>query len=197
MRSVSSQISLRQRAVVVARRLLEQLRRAANAGQRILDLMRQHGGKRDHRARRAAMRQLPVHLVGDGALLQHDHDVIRIFRHRPDVEIDQPLARIARRGEVDLVFVHRASRVRRTCSTSVSSGEPNGTRSRNMCRRSIGIEASKNCSAATLASAILPSADTMITGCGKALMHGVGRRRCRGGNGLRPAHAAALQAKAS
>ena len=79
----------RQRAVVVVDRLLEQLRGAANAGQRILDLVRQHGGERDHRARRAAMGELAVHLVGDGALLQHHHDVVRPLRQRRDVQIDR------------------------------------------------------------------------------------------------------------
>jgi len=52
----------------------------------------------------------------------------------------------------------------RTCSISINSGEPNGTRSRSMCRRSIGIDASKNCSAATLASAMRPSAATTMIG---------------------------------
>ncbi len=81
----------------------------------------------------------------------------------------------------------------RTCSTSASSGEPNGTRSRSMCRRSIGIEASKNCSAATLASAILPSAATMMTGCGRraawrrpANRQRFGERRARGSCGGPP-----------
>ncbi len=38
---------LGERPVVVAGRLFEQLCRAANSGQRILDLMRQHGSERD------------------------------------------------------------------------------------------------------------------------------------------------------
>ena len=89
----------RQRAVVVAGGLLEQLRRAADAGQRILDLVRQHGGKRDHRARRAAMGELAVHLVGDGALLQHHHDMAGPLRQRRDMQVDEALAGIARRAE--------------------------------------------------------------------------------------------------
>ena len=97
----------RQRAVVVAGRLFEQLRRAANAGQRVLDLVREHGGERAHRARRAAMGELAVHLVGDGALLQHHHDMVGPLGQRRDVQIDQPVAGIARRREIDLVFVHR------------------------------------------------------------------------------------------
>ena len=97
----------RQRAVVVAGGLFEQLRRAADAGQRVLDLVRQHGGKRAHRARRAAMGELAVHLVGDGALLQHHHDMVGPLRQRRDMQIDEPVAGIARRREIDLVFVHR------------------------------------------------------------------------------------------
>ncbi len=98
---------LGERAVVVVGGLFKQLRGAANARQRILDLVRQHGGKRDHRTRGAAMGELAVHLVGDGALLQHDHDVVRIFRQRRHVQVDQPFARIARRRQIDFVFVHR------------------------------------------------------------------------------------------
>ena len=76
---------------------------------RILDLVGEHGGERDHRARRAAMRELAIHLVGDGALLQHHHDVVGLFRQRRDVQVDQPVAGIARRAEIDLVFVDRGA----------------------------------------------------------------------------------------
>ena len=100
----------RQRAIVVVDGLLEQLRRAADARQRILDLVGEHGGERDHRARRAAMGQLAIHLVGDGALLQHDDDVTGPLRHRRDMQVDHPLAGIARRAEIDLVLVDRRRR---------------------------------------------------------------------------------------
>ena len=96
----------RQRAVVVVNRLFEQLRRAANAGQRILDLVGEHRGKRDYRTCSAAMRELAVHLVGNGALLQHHDDVIRLLRQWRDVQVDQPITGIARRAEVNFVFVH-------------------------------------------------------------------------------------------
>ena len=96
-----------QHAVFGRGRLLEQLRGAANAGQRVLDLMRQHRGQRDHRARRASMRQLPVHLVGDGALLQHHDDVAGPFGERGDMQIDLAVAADAGRTEIDLVFVDR------------------------------------------------------------------------------------------
>ena len=109
MRSASSQISRVSVRSSSLDRLLEQLRRAANAGQRILDLVREHGGKRNHRARGAAMRELAVHLVGDGALLQHHHHVVRPLRQRRDVQIHQPVAGIARRAEIDLVFVDRGA----------------------------------------------------------------------------------------
>ncbi len=95
----------RQRAVVVVDRLLQELRRAADAGQRIFDFVRQHGGECDHRARRAAMGQLTIHLVGDGALLQHHHHVVELLRQRRHVQVDEPVAGIARRSQIDLVFV--------------------------------------------------------------------------------------------
>ena len=95
----------RQGAIVVAGRLFEQLGGAADAGQRILDLVREHRGERADRARGAAMGELAIHLVGDRALLQHDHDVVGTLRQRRDVQIDQAVARIARRRKIDLVFV--------------------------------------------------------------------------------------------
>ncbi len=56
----------------------------------------------------------------------------------------------------------------RTCSISASTGLPNGTRSRSRWRRNSVSEASKKDSAAALALAIFPSAETMNTGCGSA-----------------------------
>ena len=55
------------------------------------------------------MRQLPVHLVGHGALLEHHHDMAGPLRHRRDMQIDDPLRRGARRAEIDLVFVDGAA----------------------------------------------------------------------------------------
>ena len=55
----------RQRAILVADRALQQLRRAANAGERVLDLMREHGAERGHRAGGAAMGELSVHFFGN------------------------------------------------------------------------------------------------------------------------------------
>ncbi len=97
----------RQRAVLVGSRQFEQLRSAANAGERVLDLMREHRGKAGDRARRAAMRHLPVDLVGHRPFLEHHHDEARKFRHRRNVEIDDLLDAEARRRHVDAVLVDR------------------------------------------------------------------------------------------
>ena len=97
---------LRQGAVLVVGGLLEQLGGAANTRQRILDLVGEHGGQRRHRARRAAMGQLAVHLVRDGSLLQHHHHATRAVEQRCDLDVDEPFPE-ARRAEVDAVLVHR------------------------------------------------------------------------------------------
>ena len=68
-----------QQPVALVGGLLEELRRAADAGQRVLDLVRQHRAERRDRARGAAMGELPVHLVGDGALLEHQHDDVAVL----------------------------------------------------------------------------------------------------------------------
>ncbi len=65
---------------------------------RVLDFVRQHRRQRDHRARGAAMRQLPVHLVGDGAFLQHHHHMVSAFIQRRHVQVDNTVAGISRRA---------------------------------------------------------------------------------------------------
>ena len=64
-----------QRAVVLVGVGFQKLRRAADAGKRVLDLVRQHGGKPGHRARRAAMRELAVDLLRHRARQEHDRDM--------------------------------------------------------------------------------------------------------------------------
>jgi hypothetical protein len=91
--------------------LFEQLRGAANARERVLDFVRQHRSECDHRARRAAMGELAIHLVRDGALLEHHHHMTGLLGHRRDIEIDQPLARISRRREIDAIFIHRRTAI--------------------------------------------------------------------------------------
>ena len=107
MRSVSSLISRVSARSSSPTDGFQQLRRAADAGERVLDLVRQHGGKAGDRARRAAMRHLAVDLVGHRAFLEHDDDRAGQFGNRRDVEVDDPLVAEARRGNVDAVFVDR------------------------------------------------------------------------------------------
>ncbi len=97
----------RQHAIFRRGRLLQKLRRAANRRQRILDLMRQHRGERDDRTRGAAMGELAVHLVGDGALLQHHHDMAGPFGDGRDMQVDLAIAAHSRRAQIDLVLVDR------------------------------------------------------------------------------------------
>jgi hypothetical protein len=101
----------RQGAIVVGGRLFEQLGRATDAGERVFDLVCEHGRQRDDRAGGPAMGELAVHLVGDRALLQHDDHVIRPLRQRRHIKVDQALAGIARRTEIDLVLVDRRARI--------------------------------------------------------------------------------------
>ena len=70
MRSALGADELGQIALARRHRLFQQLRRAANAGQRILDLMRQHRRHAVQRAHRAAMQQLAVDALREAALLQ-------------------------------------------------------------------------------------------------------------------------------
>ena len=73
---------LGQGLVVRRRVLLQELRRAADARQRALDLMRQHRRHRGHRARGAAMHQLTIDPVGDGLFLQAQHHHVGGGRER-------------------------------------------------------------------------------------------------------------------
>ena len=73
------------------------------------DFVRQHGRERGHRTRRAAMRELAIHLVGDRAFLQHDDHVVRPLRQGRHMQIDEAFAGITRRAEIDLVLVDRRS----------------------------------------------------------------------------------------
>ena len=92
-------------AVVVGALAFEQLRRAPDAGKRVLDLMREHGGKSGDRARGATMGELPLDHLRHAALLEHDQHAPRGLRQRPGVKIDE-LRRIESvRAQVDTVFV--------------------------------------------------------------------------------------------
>ena len=96
---------LRQRAVEVGALVLDQLRSAPDAGERILDFMGKHRGKSRDRARRAAMGELTLDHLRHAPLLQHDQHASRRLWHRAAVKIDE-LRRIETvRAEIDAVFV--------------------------------------------------------------------------------------------
>ena len=97
----------RQRAVVLVGVGLQKLRRAADAGERVLDLVRQHRGEAGHRARGAAMRELAVDLLRHGARQQHDRHVARPLGDRRGVDVDDALGAEPRRADVDAVFGDR------------------------------------------------------------------------------------------
>ena len=89
MRSTSAQIScvsVRSKSVTLA---FEQLRRASDAGERVLDFMGEHGGEAGDRARGAAMGELTLDHLRHAALLQHDQHASRRLGHRAAVEIDE------------------------------------------------------------------------------------------------------------
>ena len=103
MRSASAQISSRQIAFVGGHGFLEQLRGAADAGERVLDLMREHGRHAVQRTHRAAMEKLAVHALREAALLQDDDDSAFRFAHGRDADVGQLLAELGR-SEIDIAF---------------------------------------------------------------------------------------------
>ena len=53
------------------------------------------------------MRQLPVHLVGDGAFLQHHDDMSGPLGERRNMKIDLAIAAYSRRTQINFVFIDR------------------------------------------------------------------------------------------
>ena len=94
---------LGQVAFVCRQMFFDQLRCAANAGQRILDLMRQHGRHAVHRTHRAPVEQLPVDALRQAAFLQHDDRRPFGFGQRRDDEIGDTFA-VTRRRQIDDAF---------------------------------------------------------------------------------------------
>ncbi len=94
-----------QRAVVVVGGGFEELRRSPDAGQRVLDFMGQHLSQARHRSRRATVRELSVHLLGDSPLLKQHDDAVRLFEHRACVDVDDAFAADTRRSDIHSVFV--------------------------------------------------------------------------------------------
>ncbi len=71
---------LGQRAIGIRDALLQELSRAADARQRVLDLVREHRGEARRRAGGGAMRELALDHDRHVALLQHQHDEARADR---------------------------------------------------------------------------------------------------------------------
>jgi hypothetical protein len=94
MRSASSQI--------------KKLGRAADARERVLDLVRQHGRHGGYRARRVAVDKLVVDLARDRALLDRDHDALARLAHGRDRDRDEVRAD-ARALEREAVLGHRVA----------------------------------------------------------------------------------------
>ena len=151
MRSVSSVISRVSARSSSETDGFQQLRRAANARQRVLDLVRQHGGQTGDRARRAAMRHLAVDLVGHRAFLEHDDDRAGQFGHRRDIEVDDPFDAEARRGDVDAVFVDRRAALAHLVDQSQQSGCRKARNAPACCGASMAALERKKSSASALA----------------------------------------------
>ena len=100
---------LGQGAVAVGALAFEQLRRAPDAGERVLDLMREHGGETGDRARGAAMGELTLDHLRHAALLQHDQHAPGHLGERSAVEIDELRRLEAERAEIDAIFVDRGA----------------------------------------------------------------------------------------
>ena len=137
---------LGQLALAVGHRLLEQLRRAADAGQRVLDLVRQHRRQRGDRAGGAAVGQLAVDLVGDRLLVSDTAT-------RPSLSTigDRRSAqkRLPMRGELKVTpFSATAPPLASTCSSSEKSGVSSGTNSLSGWPTRRARPTPKNCSAA-------------------------------------------------
>jgi hypothetical protein len=92
-----------QGALVLAHALLEQLRRAADPGQRVLDLVGQRRAEPGDRARAAAVDQLVIETVRDRAGVQDHEAMARALSKRRDVQIDQP-AQAPVQGQLDAVI---------------------------------------------------------------------------------------------
>ena len=96
MRSVSVQMSWASARSSSLRPGSMSWRGAADARQRVLDLVRQHRGEARDRARRGPVGELALDHLRHGALLQHQHDEARQLRDRAREDIDQLVGARAR-----------------------------------------------------------------------------------------------------
>jgi hypothetical protein len=166
-RSVSSQIrrvSRRSSSLADAR---EAAPRPGCPESGVLDLVRQHGAERGEGPRRAAMGELPVHLLGQRAFLEHHHDRA-VFAERRGEDIDDVLRPRTGIREVEPVLAdirtpppnlvherHGREPEREDVGEALPAHDPSDT--------------AKKCSAAWFASRMRSSAPIVRTGSGRAL----------------------------
>ncbi len=100
---------LGQGAVAVGTLAFEQLRRPPDAGERVLDLVSEHGGETGHRAGGAAMGELALDHLRHAALLEHDQHTPRHLRNRAAIKIDELRRLEAEGAQIDAVFVDRGA----------------------------------------------------------------------------------------
>ena len=95
-----------QLAVGVAEGHLEELRRAGDAGERVADLVRQHRRHAGDRARRRAVAEAAVHLLGHALRVHQDQDLAAGVLQRRGVHVLQ-LRRLVGPADHDVVLRHR------------------------------------------------------------------------------------------
>ena len=94
-----------QRPLVLGDAALQQLRRAADPRERVLDLVRQGRAQPGDRARAAAVRQLPVQPLRHRAGVQHDQVIAALLVERRHVQVDQ-MRFAAAEQQLDAVVGH-------------------------------------------------------------------------------------------
>ena len=186
---------LDQRPVVLADRRLQELGGAADAGERVLHLVRQRRGEARHRAGRAPVRDLLVEPARHRAGVQHHEHVLRQLGHRAEMAVDADHLAAGQR-QLDAIVGDRGARrlyladerhYRRVRRHELA--QSGGRRARSSC-------AENSCSAAGLAKRKRRLLVDGEHGAGDALQQhaGVeGRRRRRARRGLpRGAHRVAV-----
>ncbi len=103
---------LRQDPAVALDALLQKLRRAADSGERVLDLMGQHGRHRLGRAGCVAAEALAVEPALDAAVLHHQDDMARVFGDRCGIDRDMGGLQL-RSGQCEIRFGNRDAAVAR------------------------------------------------------------------------------------
>ena len=100
---------LRQRPVLFRGADFEELRGAPDARKRVLDFVGEHRRHGRHRARGAAMGELPLDHGGHAALLDHEEDMIAVLGERRGEDIDRAM-RLVGKDQIEFVLVNGAAR---------------------------------------------------------------------------------------